>query len=229
MKLIRLTDRIWYYPYEAERDRPNLGYVRGDKWSLAVDAGHSALHTGELYRALNEAGLPQPEVTVLTHWHWDHTFGMHAVHGLCVSGERTKQHLIGFKEKLRAEGTEMFFAMHESIRREYASGQDVVVTLPDMVCTGELTMDLGVCSVRLFGTESPHTDDSTLVFVPEERVLFMGDAEGGVFPTWEKDPALCQKLADTVLPIDAGIVLESHWEPVSKPEFMRDLMEDALA
>ena len=35
MKLEQLTERIWYYPMEEERDRPNLGYIRGDRFSLA--------------------------------------------------------------------------------------------------------------------------------------------------------------------------------------------------
>ena len=35
MKLERLTERIWVCPYEEERDRPNLSYIRGDRWSLA--------------------------------------------------------------------------------------------------------------------------------------------------------------------------------------------------
>ena len=47
MELIRLTKRIWFYPFEKERDRPILGYVKGDDWSLAIDAGHSKLHTLE--------------------------------------------------------------------------------------------------------------------------------------------------------------------------------------
>ena len=67
MELYRLTERIWVYPYEEERDRPNLSYIRGDRWSLTVDAGHSADHTAAFYRALEEAGLPLPELTVLTH------------------------------------------------------------------------------------------------------------------------------------------------------------------
>ena len=67
--LKKLTDRIWYFPFEEERDRPNMGYIRGDKWSLAVDAGHSAAHTQAFYKALQENGLPLPEITVLTHWH----------------------------------------------------------------------------------------------------------------------------------------------------------------
>ena len=56
MKLERLSERIWVYPYEEKRDRPNLSYIRGDKWSLAVDAGHSADHVTEFYEALKEEG-----------------------------------------------------------------------------------------------------------------------------------------------------------------------------
>jgi metal-dependent hydrolase (beta-lactamase superfamily II) len=101
MKLIKVTDRIWYYPFEKERDRPILGYIKGDNWSLAVDAGHSEAHTMEFYSALKEADLPLPELTVLTHWHWDHTFGMHSVNGLCISNQLTESHLKYFKEKNR--------------------------------------------------------------------------------------------------------------------------------
>ena len=76
MELIQVSDRVWYSMYEEERDRPILGYVRGDRWSLAVDAGHSDAHVKGFYEALEKEGLPLPSVTVLTHWHWDHTFGM---------------------------------------------------------------------------------------------------------------------------------------------------------
>ena len=54
MELKRLTEHIWYMPFEAERDRPNLGYVKGDHWSLAIDAGHSAAHVREFYRLLEK-------------------------------------------------------------------------------------------------------------------------------------------------------------------------------
>ena len=44
MGLKKLSKHIWYMPYEEERDRPNLGYVKGENWSLAIDAGHSDIH-----------------------------------------------------------------------------------------------------------------------------------------------------------------------------------------
>ena len=72
MELKKLTEHIWYMPFEEERDRPNLGYVKGDNWSLAIDAGHSAAHTAEFYELLEKENLPLPKLTVITHWHWDH-------------------------------------------------------------------------------------------------------------------------------------------------------------
>ena len=225
MKLDRLTERIWVYPYEEERDRPNLSYIRGESWSLAVDAGHSADHVREFYRELGEAGLPLPELTVLTHWHWDHTFGMHAVHGLCLADERTDRYLREFRARLGREGTAFFLAMHESIRREYADGKPVIVVSADLVFRGEMLIDPGGCPVRVFQAEAPHTDDSALIEVPGEKVLFLGDSDGGVFPDWTMDPVLAGKLAETVRKVDPAFCLTGHSEPLSPQQIIEDLLE----
>ena len=221
MELYRLTERIWVYPYEEERDRPNLSYIRGDRWSLAVDAGHSADHTAAFYRALEEAGLPLPELTVLTHWHWDHTFGMHAVHGLCLANERTNRYLAEFRERLEREGTGFFLAMHESIRREYGDGKRVTVRTADLAFRGEMQLDPGGCPVRIFQAEAPHTDDSTLVWVPGEKTLILGDCTGGRFPDWTVDQALADKLAETIDRVNPEICLPGHWTALS-PKIITD-------
>ena len=120
MKLERLTERIWYYPFEEERDRPNLGYIRGDSWSLAVDAGHSVAHIAEFFRALEEAGLPLPALTVLTHWHWDHTFALHAVRGLSLANALTNRHLRECSDRIARNGPAEFLALREKINEEIA-------------------------------------------------------------------------------------------------------------
>ncbi len=225
MELKRLTERIWYFPYEEERDRPNLGYIRGDRWSLAVDAGHSDAHIAAFYDALRENGLPLPALTVLTHWHWDHTFAMHAANGLCLAGQKTNARLAAFRDRIAREGTEVFLSLDESIRAEYAGGRKVVITLADLVFSGEMTLDPGGCPVRVFEAEAPHTDDSVLVYAEKEKVLFTGDAAGGEFPTWEKDEALSQKLAAVIEATGAEICLEGHWQPQPRQEMIRDLLE----
>ena len=226
MKLTRLTERIWYYPMEKERDRPILGYIRGDRWSMAVDAGHSEAHTAEFYAALTDAGLPLPRLTVLTHWHWDHSFGLHAVSGLSLANSQTNRYLRNFRDRIAREGPEVFFALHESIRLEYGEGRPVKIVPADMEFTGEIKLDAGGCPVRVFQAAAPHTDDSTLIEVPGERVLFLGDASGGVFPTWEKDPELNRRLVETVSASDAHWYLDSHWIPVTKEEMIADMLSD---
>ena len=225
MNLNRLTERVWVYPYEERRDRPNLSYIRGDNWSLAVDAGHSEEHTREFYHALEEEGLPLPKLTVITHWHWDHTFGMHAVHGLCLANERTNQYLDAFRRRLEAEGTEFFLEMDERIRNEYEDGKPVVVTPADLVFRGEMLLDAGNCPIRVFQAEAPHTDDSTLIEIPGEKLLILGDCTGGAFPEWTVDQTLADKLAQTVRQINPEICLPGHWTPLSPEIIIQDLLE----
>lgn len=224
MKLERLTERVWVYPYEEERDRPNLSYIRGDRWSLAVDAGHSDSHVREFYRTLEDENLPLPELTVLTHWHWDHTFGMHAIHGLSLANERTNRYLADFRSRLEKEGPAFFLEMHESIRREYDGGKQVVVTLADLLFRGEMQLDAGNCPIRVFQAEAPHTDDSTLIFLPEEKCLILGDCTGGTFPDWIMDQSLADKLADTVRQVNPDICLPGHWTPLTAEAVIDDLV-----
>ena len=218
MKLQRLTEKIWFYPFEEERDRPNLGYIRGDRWSLAVDAGHSRDHTLAFYRELENAGLPLPALTVLTHWHWDHTFGMHSVHGLCAAEKRTEEHLRRFRERFAREGRAFFLGLDESIRLEYSEDRPVVITLPDMTFMDNMSLDAGNCPVHIFHAPGPHTDDSTLIHVPGEKTLFLGDAACGVFPTGEKDAHLAGLLRHTLSLSGADIFMEGHWHPQSLSE-----------
>ena len=225
MKLDRLTKRIWVYPYEKERDRPNLVYIQGDRWSLAVDAGHSESHIREFYATLAEADLPLPTLTVLTHWHWDHTFAMHAAHGLCLANEKTNRYLADFRAKIKNQGRDYFLAMDECIRREYEDGKPIIITLADMVFHGEMTLDAGNCLIRVFQAESPHTDDTTLVEVPDEGVLILGDSTGGTFPDWKKDLVLAGRLAETIRKVNPEICLPGHEPPLSRENAIHDLLE----
>ncbi len=213
-------------PFEEWRDRPNLGYIRGDKYSVAVDAGHSASHVEQFYELLDAENLSLPDITVITHWHWDHTFGMHAVNGLCIANHITNRHLEDYKKKLETEGTEEFFSMYDAIRNEYPGQAPVIVTLADIIFDGNLSLDLGGCTVNLLQTEAPHTDDSTLVFIPEEKVLFIGDSACGALPNWKKDTRLCRKLADCISSVDADTVIDGHWVKQTKEETLSDIMAD---
>ncbi|MBO4320390.1 MAG: MBL fold metallo-hydrolase [Treponema sp.] len=223
MELKKLSEHIWYMPYESERDRPNLGYVKGENWSLAIDAGHSDVHVKEFYALLEKENLPLPKVTVLTHWHWDHTFGMHAVNGLCIANKKTDAHLVEWKNKIESDGPGEFLAIDQSIRIEYANDKKVIVKPADILFSGELTLDLGGCKVQVVESEAPHTEDSTLVYVVEDKVLFLGDSTCNDFQKGTKDPVLCQKLADKIKAVNPETCVEGHWVPVETSDTLNDL------
>ena len=137
--------------------------MKGEKRSLAIDAGHSKEHIEEFYELLKKENLPLPTLTVLTHWHWDHTFAMYAANGLCIANEKTNEYLNEWKRKIETDGPAEFLSINESIRKEYAGNKKVIVVPADLIFSGKMSLDLGGCTVEILQTEAPHTDDSTIV------------------------------------------------------------------
>ena len=91
--LQQLTDRVWTLPHDEASDRPVLTYIEGDQLSVAVDAGSSPAHVREFYTAITDKGLTIPEITILTHWHWDHSFGLCATNGFTMASKKTTEKL----------------------------------------------------------------------------------------------------------------------------------------
>ena len=178
--LQRISEHVWIMPFDSPKDRPNLGYILGSGMALAVDAGHSSSHVEEFYDAIREEGLPLPELTVITHWHWDHTYGMHAVNGKTLARPETNARLLEIKREMDSNPGKIqeFINSDPTIRREYAGGVPVVVVPADEIVREDRTIDLGGVKVKIMLSASPHTDDALLVYVPEDRVLFVGDRTG---------------------------------------------------
>lgn len=81
-------------PPEDSSDRPTLGYIKGGRFSLAVDAGNSKKHVDKFYKCLESMNLKTPDFTAITYSHWDHTYGMHAVSRVSISCSLTNEELI---------------------------------------------------------------------------------------------------------------------------------------
>lgn len=227
MELYQYSDRICYSAYEEERDRPALGYIRGDRYSIAVDAGHSEAHLNEFYDALRKKDLPLPEITVITHWHWDHSFAMHCINGVSLANRMTDSYLRYFIENRTEESDQEFLNLDPSISKEYEGGRKEIIVIPaDIVYEDKVILDCGNLKVEVFECVSPHTDDATLIYVPDEKVLFIGDCISGVFPSWIADPVLLKQLIDKLETIDAKYIIGGHWPIFSKEALLKQLREE---
>jgi len=194
-QLVRLSRRIYVLPFTKEADRPNLFYLSGDDFAVAVDAGNSAAHAEEFFTAIREAGLPMPRLTLITHWHWDHTFGIHAVPWHTLASEKTNEKLreaaswVWTREAMDAReqtGEDIPFCS-EHIRVEYPDLTEIRVQPASSTLSGRLHIDAGNLPIELIVRDSPHSRDAMLIHLPTEKALFVSDADcedfyhGGVY------------------------------------------------
>lgn len=235
MSLIQISPRIHCLPPEDETDRPTLGHIRGDRFSLAIDAGNSAAHVRKFQDAIHANGLPAPAFVALTHWHWDHTFGMHALPGLSIAGHRTDAKLRevagwGWSDTEMAarlaSGADIEFC-DRCIRLEYPERSLIRVKPADMAFQGTLTIDLGGVHAVLMEIVAPHSDDNVLVYIPEERVVFLADADGGDLYTGDGRPDRGRLIAlmDLLESLDFETAIPGHDVPISKARQMAYLQE----
>lgn len=185
LKLRKLSDRFYVFPFQERGDRPNLYYILGDDYSVAVDAGNSWRHVHEFYDALAEMKLPLPSCTILSHWHWDHTFGLHAIHGRSLSSVKTHDKLLEVAEwpwnieamrQREKDGLDIPFC-NDNILIEYPDLSEIKVITSDEIIDEERTIDLGGIALRIIPGPSTHTDDTLYVYLPEEKALIVEDAD----------------------------------------------------
>jgi len=236
MGLNKISDRIYYLPAEERTDRPNLGYIRGDRYSLTVDAGNSSEHVEKFYRELRELKLRLPDFTVITHWHWDHTFGMHSVSGKTVASHLTNRKLGEVQKwewtdeamEMRLQSGEDIEICDRCIRLEYPDRNKVKVVRAEIEFTGVINIDMGGVHCEIKEFTATHSDDSVLIHVPEERVVFIGDAEGGDYyqNNGKYDKARLKEMIKVLEKIDVDIFVLGHNMAQSKLETMSYLSDE---
>lgn len=230
-----LGGKIWFMHAEHATDRPIVAAVQGTRRTMLIDAGNSPAHAAAFREELDRKGIRQPELGVLTHWHWDHTFGMEEW-GIPYAAQegtaRALSHLTGVKEwngdtleRLIREG----YASDRTARHlqaEYGESLDGIrIRVPDIVFRESLVLDLGDVTCRVDHVGGDHTPDSCFVYVVEEKVLFLGDALGpsvyGGPRKYEADRFL--GLLERVRTYGAEWIVESHGVPMDRKTFELDV------
>lgn len=218
MRLNKLTDRIYFLEHNPEVDRPMLVYIKGDKLSLAIDAGYSASHVQDFYEAIEFEHFKKPDFTILTHWHYDHTFGMNAISGISIAHEKTNEFLKDQQE--RAADTNYIESLKKEdvhFRKEYDGQDKLNIVLSDLTFSDRMTLDLGGIAAQIFHTVSPHSEDTTCIYIPEEKTLFLGDATSeDFFQDGYMDKDKLRSLMQMIRSIDCEYCILSHCEPLTK-------------
>lgn len=180
----KITDHIYIHPAEHYTDRPNIGFIMGENKALLFDAGNSKEHVEKLKKELLEQNLPLPDLILLSHWHWDHSFGAKFWNVPVISGRKTNDELekvlkwkwdeISMENRIKS-GEDIIFCT-EMIKREYPDRNKIEVVSADIIFEGKMSIDLGKISCELIHAKGPHSEDSVICYVPSEKFVFLGDA-----------------------------------------------------
>lgn len=234
--LKQITRRCFCLPNSPEADRPCLGYVQGDRYALMIDAGNSPAHHRLFLDEATATGLPVPSAIAITHSHWDHTYGMCAAHAPTLANSRTQQQLHrmsrwtwtlpAMEERLRTHEDILF--CHECILKEYPDLSAIRVVPATVTYDASLTLDLGGVQALLIRLDNSHAEDCSVVFIPEEKVLFLGDITCD--DLHHQPPCIhrarLEKLRRSLADMDFAFAVDGHWgQPMSKEEVLQGISE----
>lgn len=182
--------------------------------AVVYDTHVSVEHARYIRRVLEDARVRKFTV-VLSHWHLDHVAGTAAFRDCeIIASERTADLLERFKPEI------------ERGEHEGPPAIDPLV-LPTRVFADRLRMSVGGEPIELFHT-SIHSDDATLVWLPERRLLLCGDAMEDTV-TYVAEPqnfdAHLTNL-DKLRQLDPNRILPNHGDPevISSGGYSSDLI-----
>lgn len=181
--LKKLSNSIYYLSNHNDKDRPTLGLVCGDQYSLIIDAGNSTQHANEFLREIEKLHVPPVKYLVITHAHWDHFLGMNEFAATVIVNSEThdvlkKWRSYKFDDSSLEEyvhSNQMNKMCMEIIQEEIPNRANFKLNSPDIIFEDRLTIDLGNKVCILEKISSTHTDDSTVVYIPDEKVIFLAD------------------------------------------------------
>jgi glyoxylase-like metal-dependent hydrolase (beta-lactamase superfamily II) len=153
------------YYFVVSKDRHQL---------ISIDAGTRPDFAKGAYEALQALapGLPPLTTVFVTHAHWDHVGGHSYFRGL---NPRPKFYgRSNYQEEFETEfnGPAIFA---KQFFGERFSSEDVLSYKPDVTVDNRTDLNIGGSKFELIPVRGGETHDAMLIYLPDEKVMFMGD------------------------------------------------------
>jgi glyoxylase-like metal-dependent hydrolase (beta-lactamase superfamily II) len=158
------------YAYTAEGD-PNSGIVIGDDAVMVIDTQATPAMAQDVIRRIREVTDKPIKYVVLSHYHAVRVLGAAAYHPEhIIASQDTRDLIVERGEQDKASEIGRFPRLFRNIESVPPG-----MTWPTMTFTGKMTLWLGKLEVQLIQLGRGHTKGDTVVWLPQDKVLFSGD------------------------------------------------------
>lgn len=141
---------------------------------IGIDAGTRPDFAKSAYEALQAyaPGLPPLTTVFVTHAHWDHVGGHAYFRSLTPRPQFYGRG--NYQEEFEKEfnGPDIFA---KQFFGERFSSEDVLSYKPDITIDNRTDLNIGGSKVELIPARGGETHDAMLIYLPDEKVMFMGD------------------------------------------------------
>ncbi len=166
----QLSENAWAYTAEGD---PNSGVVIGDDGVLIVDTTATPAMAQDLIARIRTITDKPIKYVVLSHYHAVRVLGASAYF---AEGAQQVIASRGTYEMIVERGEADMKSEIERFPRLFAGVETVPgLTWPTLVFEKEITLFLGKLEVRIAHLGSGHTKGDTVVWLPQQKVLFSGD------------------------------------------------------
>ena len=124
---------------------------------------------------------------MITHAHWDHFLGMNEFDATIIVNSETNERIKDWQSmsyddhslQKYVDTKQISPICMEVIQTGIPNRDNFKLRSPDVIFEDSLTIDLGNKLCNLDRINSTHTDDSTIIYIPDEKVIFLGDSGYG--------------------------------------------------
>jgi glyoxylase-like metal-dependent hydrolase (beta-lactamase superfamily II) len=222
-ELQHISEYVYWLPSTDPFD-PALCLVVGADQSLMLDAGASAAHTRRFLDALAAQQLPSPNFIALTHWHFDHFLGASLVGAPVIAHAGTAEKIAALAHydrsdpahEQRAASGDRIASTIGYMREELDNPQGARIVQPSLIVHDRLDVRLGGVTCRIQHVGGDHADDSCVMYIEPDGVLFMGDClYAGFFPVSYHTVRHTFPLLDALLAFNAQQFVQGHEKQVN--------------
>lgn len=229
-----ITSSVYIFPRDETPNtiQPNIGVIALEKQTILIDSGNSPRHARQILGAINSNLLPPVKTIILTHHHWDHSFGAAYFNSArIIAHEQCAAYLKDYAERdwnatiLREEiaGNPRREISNNAMIDAISDWRDFRLVKPDMIFSNLLSLYLDELLIELEHVGGRHADDSIVVRLPEQKVMFVGDS---YYPEAyhlreEGDEDLDLTMLNKFLEADYDIYIDGHGQPRTHAEFRK--------